>query len=112
MGKHLSVKKEIIAPSLSHDNTTCHLATPPLKEVGVARQWELLNRPLPPIKGDTQSNEAERKFHFDINHIKKKVYYNNIIPYTSKHSREKTFVVFADFNIPLKVFLLHNYKIQ
>ena len=75
MGQQSSVKKDKspCTTSLSHNITTCHLATSPLQEVGVVRHWELLSRPLPPIKGDTQSNEAERKFHFDINHTKKKV---------------------------------------
>ena len=74
MAQHSPVKKEITT-YISSSNTTMlrHLATPPLQEVGVARQWELLSRPLPPIKGDTEWSDEERQFHYDINQIKKKV---------------------------------------
>lgn len=51
------------------------LATPPLQqELGVARQWELLSRPLPPIKGDRGWCDEEKKFHYEMNQIKKKVH--------------------------------------
>ena len=78
MAQHSPVKKEITThhiTSCSSSTATmlCHLATPPLQEVGVARQWELLSRPLPPIKGDREWSDEERRFHSDINQIKKKV---------------------------------------
>lgn len=76
MAQPSPVKKEIT----THHITSCssstmlrHLATPPLQELGVARQWELLSRPLPPIKGDREWSDEERQFHCDINQIKKKV---------------------------------------
>ena len=71
MAERIPVKH--ITPCSSSSNSVCHLATPPLQEVGVARQWELLSRPLPPIKGDTEWSDEERQFHYDINQIKKKV---------------------------------------
>lgn len=64
-----------IVTTSSSNNTMPHLATPPLQqEVGVARQWELLSKPLPPIKGNTEWSNEERIFHYEINQIKKKVH--------------------------------------
>lgn len=67
------VKKETIYVTCSPANSTLqHLATPPLQqEPGIARQWELLSRPLPPI--DTRWSDEDAKFHSDISQIKKKV---------------------------------------
>lgn len=68
------VKKEISHFTCSSTNSKVQLlATPPLQqELGVARQWELLSRPLPPIQDAGWSNE-ETKFHYEISQIKKKV---------------------------------------
>ena len=69
-----SVNNDVISYvtcSSSANSTIRQLATPPLQqEPGVARQWELLSRPLPPIQGDS---DEETKFHNEISQIKRKV---------------------------------------
>lgn len=75
IAQHTAVKTRIDHVTNSLSNTTYNLATPPLQqEMGVARQWELLSRPLPPIRVDTEWSNEEREFHHEIYQIKKKVY--------------------------------------
>jgi len=75
MATHLpTVAAKNETTSSSSNNTIHHLATPPLQqEVGVARQWESLGKPLPPIKGITELSNEERTFYCEINEVKKKV---------------------------------------